>query len=133
MKFKYYLVMLVILTFFTIFLAPANAFTIQKLDKNSVTYSNGDSVITTAILSSNMVNEYKMEQDLNWINRVVIKLDGKTINKFNKGKTWKNNPNYYSAALISRKVIKGNVMGKELTVLIYDNKNKLIKSKKTTM
>lgn len=133
MKFKDYLLLLIILTFFTIILSPANAFTIQNLDKNTVTYYNGNSYITTYIVANHVGSDYKMKQDLNQINKIVVKVNGKKVDTIKKGKNW-NTSDYYPVAIIDRNIkIKGSIKGNYIGIYTYNKNNRLIKSKTQTI
>ncbi|MCL2157109.1 MAG: hypothetical protein FWH54_03705 [Methanobrevibacter sp.] len=132
MKFKkILLVMLVVVLLFTV-LNSVNAFVIQKTDSRNVYYSGGNSLITVNIVSNNVASNHKMANDLNRINKVVVKVDGKTVNKVYKGKSW-NRYNYYPSSILFRKEIKGNIKGKKVSILTFDKNNNLLKSKINTV
>jgi hypothetical protein len=109
-------------------LGSVDAFVIQKTDSRNVYYSGGDSIITVNIVSNNVASVNKMVDDLNKINKVVVKVDGKVVSTVYKGKTW-SRYKYYPSSILFRKEIKGNIKGKKVSILTYDNKNKLIKSR----
>jgi disulfide oxidoreductase YuzD len=110
-------------------LSSVNAFTIQDLDKNTVTYINGKSVISTSIVSDNAYSEFNMKKELNNISKIVVKVNGKIVNTIKKDKGW-NRYKYYPKVIIdSKTVVNGNIKGKKVSILIYDKNNKLIKSK----
>ncbi len=126
---KYIYILIILLATITISSTSVSAFTIQKADKNTVYYSNGKSVITTTIMSNNYLSDYKMSNDLDKINKIIVKVDGKTVNTINKGKHW-NRYKYYPLAIIDKKtVINDNVKGKKIAIYTFNDKNKLIKSK----
>ncbi|MCL2157108.1 MAG: hypothetical protein FWH54_03700 [Methanobrevibacter sp.] len=107
--------------------SSVDAFNIQELDKHTVTYINGKSVITVSIVSSNFVSDNKMKKDLNSINKIVVKVNGKKVNVIKKGKGWQKNK-YYPTAIIDRKtIVNGKIKGKNVTILTYTKSNKLIK------
>ena len=114
-------------------LSSLYAFSIQNLDKNTVTYINGKSVISTSIISDNSYFEPNMKKELDNISKIVVKVYGKTVNTINKDKGW-NRYKYYPKAIIdSKTVVNGNVKGKKVSILTYDKNNKLIKSKTNTV
>jgi len=126
---KKYIFLFLLLGLLVVFLNPINAFNIQELDKHTVTYINGKSVITVSIVSSNFVSDNKMKKDLNSINKIVVKVNNKTVNTIKKGVSWNKNK-YYPTAIINRKtIVKGNIKNKKISILTYDSKNKLIKSR----
>ncbi|MCL2157107.1 MAG: hypothetical protein FWH54_03695 [Methanobrevibacter sp.] len=133
MKFKHYFGLLIVLTFLIVLLSPVNAFSIQNLDKSTVTYSNGNSYITTYIVASDVGSDYKMKQDLNRISKIVLKVNGKKVDTIKKGKTW-NKTEYFPVAIIDRNIkIKGNIKGKKLGIYAYNKNNKLLKFKIQTI
>ena len=110
-----------------VFSSPVNAFSISKLDKNTVQYINNESVISTSIVSTDLVSDHKMKKDLNRIDKIVVKVNGKTVNIIKKEKGWDKNL-YYPLGIIDRETkVKGNIKGKKVSILVYNNKNKLIK------
>jgi len=130
---KKYVFLFLLLGLIVVFLSPVNAFSVQELDKNTVTYINGKSVITVSIVSSNFVSDNKMKKDLNSINKIVVKVNNKTVNTIKKGSSWSKNK-FYPTAIINRKTtVKGNIKNKTVSILVYNKKNKLIKSKITKL
>jgi len=124
---KYFCIFLILVVGLSI-LMPLSAFSIQKLDKDSVTYCNGNSYISTSIVSTNIGSDYKMKKDLNKIEKVIIKINGKTVRSFYKGKSW-NKSEYYPMAIIDREtMVKGNIKGKKVGIFAYGKNNKLLKS-----
>lgn len=104
---------------------PVNAFSIEKADENSVTYINGKSVITTSIVSDKIISQSTMKKDLNNINKIVVKVDNKTILNINK--VFLKKYKFYPRTIDFKTVVKGNIKGKNIKVFVYNNKNKLIK------
>jgi len=114
-------------------LISVSAFSIQSLEEGSVEYNNGKSIITVSIVADNVVTNAKMKNDLNNIEKIVVKVDGKTVNIIKKGKTW-NKYRYYPMAIIDRStIVKGKIKGKDIKILTYDSKNQIIKTKKSTV
>ena len=108
------------------------AFSIQSLEKNSVEYNNGKSIITTSIVADDVVTDSKMKNDLNHIEKIVIKIDGKTVNTIKKDNIGKYK--YYPMAILDRStVVKGKIKGKTIMIITYDKKDKIIKTKKSTI
>jgi hypothetical protein len=128
---KYFLLLFILISFFGL-LNSVDAFSIQKLDKNNVVYNTNDkwSYISVSIVSTNTGSDYKMKQDLNRVDKIVVKVNGKTIRSIEKeeeGSDWKK---YYPVAIIKRNVVyTGNIKGKKVGIYAYDKNNKLIKSK----
>ena len=58
-------------------ISSVDAFNIQKLDKNTVTYIHEKSVISVSIVSTDLVSDFKMKKDLNRIDKIVVKVNGK--------------------------------------------------------
>ena len=109
------------------FMTSADAFTIQKLDKKTVRYFLNESEITVSIVSDDLTSEFKMQDDLNRIEKIVVKLNGKTVNTINKGTGWHEHK-FYPLGIINRDLrIQGNIKGKKVSILTYDQKNHLIK------
>ncbi|MCL2157106.1 MAG: hypothetical protein FWH54_03690, partial [Methanobrevibacter sp.] len=109
MNIKKCIFILVIFTIFMGIIAPTHGFAIQKLDKNTATYYKGESKIVISIVSSNIASESKMKKDLDSISKIVVKVDGKTVNTINKGKNW-SRYKYYPMSILNRKtIVKGNV------------------------
>ena len=108
-------------------ISSVDAFSIQNLDKNTIYYIHGKSEISVSIVSTDFVSDYKMKKDLNSINKIVVKVNGKKVNVIKKGKGWKKN-SYYPLGIIDRETkVKGNIKGKKVSILTYDKKGKLIK------
>ena len=108
-------------------MTSVDAFTIQKMDKKTVRYVVNQSMITVSIVSDDLTSEFKMQDDLNRINKIVVKVNGKTVNTIKKGKGWDEHK-FYPLGIINRDIcIHGNIKGKKVSILTYDNKNKLIK------
>jgi disulfide oxidoreductase YuzD len=108
-----------------------NAFSIHKTDKNTIYYSNGKSVITTVIYSK-IGSDSEMGKDLNRIDKIVVKVNNKTVKTIKKDKGW-NKSKYYPMGIIQRKIlVNGNIKGKNVTIETYKN-NKLIKSRTGTI
>lgn len=126
MNMKYIVFFIILLV---VFLIPVNAFDIQDLDKNTVTYINGKSVITTSIVSTNVISDSRMKKDLENIDKIVIKVNNKTVNTIKKGKNWNKNKHYPTSIINRKTIVKGNLKGKTVSILTYNSKNKLIKSK----
>ena len=124
----------IFLLLFTLFvvlslLNSANAFNIQKLDKSNVVYNTNDkcSYISVSIVSTNIGSDYKMKQDLDRVNKIVVKVEGKTIRSTKKNSGWKK---HYPVAIIERSIFfNKNIKGKKVGIYVYDKNNKLIKSK----
>ncbi len=126
---KYIYILIILLATIAIFSTSVTAFTIQKADKNTVTYLNNKSIITTSIVSTNFISDSKMKKDLDSIDKILIKVNNKTVNTIKKDKSWNKNK-YYPTAIINRKtIVNGNIKGKTVSILTYDSKNKVIKSK----
>ncbi len=124
---KYIYILIILIATITISSTSVSAFTIQKIDKNTVTYIDGKSVITTSIVSTDLVSDFKMKKDLNRVDKIVVKVNGKKVNVIKKGKGWHEN-NYYPLGIINRETkVKGNIKGKKVSILVYNSKNKLIK------
>jgi hypothetical protein len=120
---------LCVFIFFLIFFSPVTGFSIQNLDENTITYINGKTVISTSIISDNAYSNSNMKKELNNINKIVVKVDGKTVNIIKKDKGW-NKYKYYPKAFINSKtVVNGKIIGKKVSILTYDKNNKIIKSK----
>ena len=122
-------ILIILILFIFICLTPINAFTVHDSDKNTVSYSQGKSIISTYIVADDILSESNMKKDLNKIGKITVKLDGKTVNTIKKGKGW-TNYKYYPLAIIDKKtIVKGNIKGKKISINVYDNKNKLLTSK----
>jgi hypothetical protein len=127
---KTYLFYLVVFCVLILGLASSvDAFTIQDLDKNTVTYMYDKSTISVSIVSSNFVSDNKMKKDLNSINKIVVKVNNKTVNIIKKGGSWSKNKHYPTAIIDRKTIVKGNIKGKTVSILVYGKKNKLIDSK----
>jgi len=130
---KYFLSLFILISIFGL-LNSANAFSIQKLDKNNVVYNTNDkcSYMSVSIVSTNMGSDYKMKQDLNRVDKVVVKVNGKSIYSIEKDDSeWKK---YYPVAIIKKNIVyAGNIKGKNVGVYVYDKKNKVIKSRITKL
>jgi hypothetical protein len=125
---KYLLLLLVLFAALSL-INSVNAINIQKLDKNNVVYNTNDkwSYISISIVSSKIGSDYKMKQDLDQVNKIVIKVNGKTIDSTKRNSEWKK---HYPVAIIERNIIyTGNIKGKKVGIYVYDKNNKLIKSK----
>ena len=108
-------------------MSSVDAFSIHKADKNTVRYIYNESTITVSIISTDLTSELTMNKDLNSINKIVVKVNGKTVNVIKKGKGWYQKQ-FYPLGIIDRETkIQGNIKGKKVSILTYDNKNKLIK------
>jgi hypothetical protein len=128
-----YLLFIVAILIFFVCLCSVSAFSIQKMDEKSVEYNNNKSIITISIVADNVVANYKMKNDLNNIEKIIVKVNGKIVNTIKKGKGW-SKYKYYPMAILDRStIIKGKVKGKNITILTYDKKNQIIKSKKSTV
>jgi len=124
-KKMFYLIVFCVLIFALI--SSVDAFSIQKLDKNTVFYIDGKSEISVSIVTTDFVTEYKMKKDLNRINKIVVKVNRKTVNVIKKGKGWQKNE-YYPLGIIDRETkVKGSIKGKKVSILAYNKKNELIK------
>lgn len=111
-----------------IIMAPINGFTIQKLDKNTMTYGNGKSTIIVSIASEGVISDSKMKKDLNKIEKILVKVDGKRVNIITKVKGWDRYKYYPSSIIDKTTTVKGNIEGKNVSIYTYNKKNKLIKS-----
>jgi hypothetical protein len=124
---------LTLLVFLATVLAPASAFTIQKLDKDTVSYDKQSSYVTAAIVS-NFASEAKMKRDLNRVEKVVIKVNGKKVDTLRKGKSWTSTGQpYYPMALFDVAKINGNIKHKKVGIYAYDKHNHLIKARVQTV
>ena len=109
-------------------MTPISAFTIQKSDKNTVTYGDGKSTIIVSIVSDKVISDSKMKKDLNQIDKIIVKVNGKKVNTIKKGKGWAKYKYYPFSILDKSTKVKGNVEGKNISIYAYDNKKRLIKS-----
>jgi len=137
-------------------MAPVNAISIPKLDSNNVCYHYGSvhqyknknwmydcyqgmnkkcskygtSHVRFYVLSKENSKNSEKNYDLNTVNKVVLKLDGKTVKTFYKGKNWKinkvtgNDPNN----ILLEYDVKKNLKGKNYSITAYNNNGKKIKS-----
>ena len=79
-----------------------------------------------------------MKKELNKINTIVVKINGKTVNTIKKGNGWKkyesfNNDFDYPMIIDRTTILKKNLKDKKLGIYLYNNKNKLLKSKISTI
>ena len=127
MSIKKFILLLCTLGIFLMIITPVSSFTIHKTDNDTVYYSNGKSVISTAIYSK-IGTDYEMKKDLDRIDKVVIKINNKTIKTINKGKGW-SKYKYYPFGILERKIlVNGNIKDKYVTIQAY-SEDKLIKSR----
>lgn len=121
--------MLVLLCIFTIFtmLSSVNAFSIEKSDKDTIEYINGKSIISTVIISDDRISDSKMKNDLNRIDKIVVKVDNKEINVIKKGKGWNKYKSYPTSIIDRKTIVKGKIKGKNVTIITYTKSNKIIK------
>ena len=83
--------------------------------------------MSVSIVSTNIGSDYKMKQDLNRVNKIVVKVDGKTIRSIKRDSDWKK---HYPVAIIERGIFfNKNIKGKKVGVYVYDKNNKVIKSR----
>ena len=126
---KYALILILFLISICCISSSVNAFSIQKLDENTVTYINGKSIITVSIISDNAYSNSKMKKELNNVSKILVKIDGETVNTIKRDKGW-NKSKYYPKAMVnSETIVNGKIKGKKVSILTYDKNNKLIKSK----
>jgi len=136
MKIKKFLLVLCIILVFIGISTTVNAIKIEKLDDTSVVIHKNKSIVTTHITAEDSQSDSKMKKDLNKINKIVVKIDGKTVNTIKKGKGWKKYESFNrgSPEIIDRTTImKKNLKGKKLGIYLYNSKNNLIKSKISTI
>ena len=139
MKIKKYLLILCIVLVFIGVLGTVNALKIEKLDDTSVVIHKNKSIITTHITPTDSPSKTKMKKELNKINKIVVKINGKTVNTIKKGKGWKKYVSFSdnfptTPTIIDRTtIVKKNPKWKTLGIYVYNSKNKLIKSKISTI
>jgi len=133
MKIKKYLLKLCIILVLIGISSTVNAVKIEKLDDTSVVIHNNKSIVTTHITTDDSLSKTKMKKELNKINKIVVKINGKTVNTIKKGKGWKKYPSFSVGSfpkIIDRTtVVKKNIKEKKLGIYLYNSKNFLIKSK----
>lgn len=133
MKIKKYLLILCIVLVFICVSNTVNALKIEKLDDTSVIIHKNKSIITIHITPYDTPSKTKMKKELNKINKIVVKINGKTVNTIKKGKGWKKYASFNSGSypeIIDRTtIVKKNLKGKTLGVYVYNSKNKIIKWK----
>jgi len=136
MKIKKYLLILCLILIFIGVSNTANAINIEKLDDTSVVIYKNKAIVTTHITPEDFPTKTKMKKALNKINKIVVKINGKTVNTIKKGKGWEKYESFNIGVpeIIDRTtIIKKNLNGKKLGIYVYTNKNKLIKSKISTI
>jgi len=126
MKLKQYFFIFLLSISILLILSPANAFTIQKDNTNTVSYTCGVSIIDTKIIS-NYKSFSLMKKDLNAIDKIVIKVDGKKIDTIKKKTGWKRYKNYPKSINIET-LVRGSLKNKNITISAYSKKNKLLDS-----
>ena len=133
MKIKKYILILCIILVFIGVSNTVNALKIEKLDDTSVVIHKNKSIITTHITTPYNPSKTKMKKELNTINKIVVKINGKTANTIKKGKGWEKyksfNDEFYPEIIDRTTRIKKNLKDKKLGIYLYDSKNKLLKSK----
>ena len=133
MKIKKYLLVLCIVLVFIGVSDTANALKIEKLDDTSVVIHKNKSIITTHITPADSPSKTKMKKELNKINKIVVKINGKTVNTIKKGKGWKKyatfNDEFYPEIIDRTTIVKKDLKWKTLGIYLYTSKNKLIKWK----
>jgi len=138
MKIKKYLLILCIILVFIGISNTVNAMKIEELYENSVVIYKNKSIVTTYISTPYNPSETKMKKELNKINKIEVKINGKTVNTIKKGNGWKRyqsfNDNFALPTIIDRTTfVRKNLKDKKLGIYLYNNKNKLIKSKISTI
>ena len=126
MDFKKILIILLIVGALLTIITPSTAFSIHKSDNNTVFYCNGESVINVAIYSK-FGSDFEMKNDLDKINKIVVKINKKTVKNIQRNKGWNK---YYPTGIIERRIlVKGNIKNKNIIIQTYDKNNKLIKER----
>lgn len=134
MKIKRYLLILLLILVFATIINNVSAFSIEKIDKyNPIMYVDGKSEIPVIIEPDVDLSFAQTKKELNSINKIVLKVNGKTVNTIKKEKSW-NRYKTYPFSLIDRSTkIKGNIKGKKVGIYVYNKNNKLLKSKVFTV
>ena len=139
MKIKKYLLIFCIVLVFIGVSDTVNALKIENLDDTSVVINKNKSIITTHITPTDSPSKTKMKKELNKINKIVVKVNGKTVNTIKKGKGWKKYASFSddfptTHTIIDRTtIVKKDLKWKTLGIYLYNNKNKLIKWKISTI
>jgi len=110
----------------------------EELGYTSVVIHEGKSILTTHITPDYYrQSASKQRKELNKINKIVVKINGRTVNTIKKGKGWKKyepfNCEFYPEIIDRTTILKKDLKGKTLGVYLYNNKNKLIKWKISTI
>lgn len=110
-------------------MSSATAFSIQKLDKNTVEQSKNKARLTI-VIPSKAGSDSTRAKDLNQIKKIVIKINGKTIKTIKRPSlTWKKGNGYYPDAIIKSFKINTSVKGKKYSITTYNKNGKKLKTK----
>jgi len=133
MKLRKYLFILCVFLVVIGVSSTVSALKIEELGDTSVVIHEGKSIVTTHVTPDFSQSASKQRKELNKINKIIVKINGKTVNTIKKGKGWKKyepfNSEYYPEIIDRTTILKKNLKGKTLGVYLYNNKNKLIKWK----
>ena len=136
MKINKYLLLLCIILVFIGVSDTVNGLKIEKLDDSPVIIYKNKSIVSIHITTDDDQSNSKMKKDLNKIEKIKVKINGKTVNTIKKDKGWDKYPSFnlsYPYIIDRTTMIKKNLIGKKIGIYLYNSENKLLKSQISTI